>query len=219
MTELLNNPFILIAVGAVIGTAIGFYAAQSYFQSSPSICSGDYLKAKSKIISHARAKEMFDSYTSRRAELIERSEGNSFSATRFGSLKFTVMKDYVDYLTCIDSRLRSSGHTGIESVRIYFANYPDQFANGDEMHSVTIDGNTHSYARRNTFFMLPTLLDVDSQEKGFKISGDDNDISYQTIENFLKTTRDSATMESESGSLILNEVGLTPPPPEQRTDF
>ena len=223
MKELLFNPVVILAFGITLGIALKHYYNYFSLANGSSNCmQNDFTMAQSKIISPAKAQEMYNSYTTRRASLIEREEGSGFETTRFGTIDFAIIKNYIGYLDCIDSKLRdddTNDTNGIESLRIYFANYPDQFGNGAAMQRASIDGTTYSYAGRNTFFMLPTLISGNQSEKGFMLTGGQNNLEYETIEAFLKDNTDDAIRNSEVGSLILNEVGLTPPPPVHVPEF
>ena len=190
----------------------------------------EYKGAPEQIISAEQAKKIYDTYTERRVGLIKAYEedsaqgGKEFHPTRSGWYDYETIKQYMAY---IEHEAKLAG-VEISGLRFYFANYPEtaQFK----------DDRMKEYPRHNTFFIMPTMS-LDGEDMGFITTGkpDGERKAVLIRDRVLKMTgnRDTTVYRKEKQgvdpkmmvmplmlqegdeerSLILNEAGLTPPPP------
>jgi len=163
-----------------------------------------------KIITLSEAKEMYDTYTTRRVapiETYEKANGNdaNFKAVRYGEWTFAELKEYVAHLETVNSNIKDlPGYSkGIDRVRLYFGAYPNKthLNSGKEIPSE----NNISYAGRSTFFLIPTVLDG-GEQKPFALERDTYNPSILT--NDLTRVVNTGDIDS----LAINEANLTPPP-------
>lgn len=166
------------------------------------------------IIPISRAREMYNEYGSyRRTGLIELHENNiaghtNFKATRYAEFRYEKLKAYMAHLECIDQKLKSNRKQGINHVRIFFANYPSAFSDGTEIKTETYTNDQGdpvevSYAGKNTVILAPTT-NIDNTDQCFQYQENGTGINVA----------DFNTNSAGYSSLILDEAGLTPPPPK-----
>ena len=114
----------------------------------------EVVTAPEQIISIEEAKSMYNTYTERRAGLIQKLE-DSINISRRDTAQFDVARyTYYDYKTIkqylayIEQEAAEAG-VEISSLRFYYSNYPDQekFANGKLV----------VHPRQNSFFIIPAL--------------------------------------------------------------
>jgi len=161
-----------------------------------------------RIIPMVDAKEMYDTYTLKRASIIEDYEnahGNpGFKATRFGEWDFEEFKEYLAYLNTINEAIKQAPQyqNGIAGIRFYFGRYVNgtTMASGNPVHS---EGND-SYSSRTTFFIIPTL------------SINNDRVPFSLVKNtnipVLHSNELSNSNNPNLDSLAMNEANLTPPP-------
>lgn len=193
------------------------------------------VKPPKEIISVEQAKTLFEAYSDRRVPIIQAYEAQqdttSFNATRFGWYDYATLKQYMAY---IEQEADKAG-VEISGISIYLGNYPNQ--------PNFKDGKPIKYPRQNTNFFVPTMK-YDGQDMGFLVRTSEggrkttaimirdivskmpdtspNGSAYvnNKIENKLAGFFMFNLIAQDGGdkSLILNEAGLTPPPPKP-TDF
>jgi len=189
------------------------------------------VKAPEQIISITEAKEDYDNYTKKRAQLIEKIEdpledGSKFIASRYGDYDIETVKNYIAY---VEQEAKEAG-VKVETLRFYFSTYPDKkdFPDHKEV----------KHPRQNSFFILPTMK-VNAMNMGFYIKdlgdgkkeaalirdypgildskmGDTNKENSKSYASFLPTTTSAPIMFSDQ-SLIMNKNNMGPPPYD--TDF
>lgn len=116
-------------------------------------------QAPGQIISVGQAKQMFDSYTTRRVPIIKRYEervdsSQAFDPTRFGEYEYETMKNYMAF---IESEA-ALAKVKIGGLRFYLTNYPAA--------ATFMDGKPVKHPRQNSFILVPTT-DVDGEQQGF----------------------------------------------------
>lgn len=116
------------------------------------------------IISLDESKSLYDNYTKHRWELIqkyemERKSDEEFVPARYSDFDYTTIKQYLAF---VEQEAKEAG-VDVSTLRIYFANYPDQerFPDGEKV----------VHPRQNSIFMVPTMK-VDGQNWGFYIGAD-----------------------------------------------
>lgn len=116
------------------------------------------------IISLEESKSLYDNYTKNRVDMIREYEAgrdsvDEFIPARFSSFSYAEMKQYIAF---VEQEAKEAGVT-VESLRFYFANYPNKpdFPNGKKV----------VHPRQNSVFVVPTM-DVKGQEYGFYIGAD-----------------------------------------------
>lgn len=116
------------------------------------------------IISLEESKSLYDNYTKHRWELIqkyemERKSDEEFVPARFSDFDYATIKQYLAF---VEQEAKESG-VDVSTLRIYFANYPDQerFPDGEKV----------VHPRQNSVFIVPTMK-VDGQDYGFYIGSD-----------------------------------------------
>ena len=190
------------------------------------------VSAPEQIISIEEAKSMYDSYTERRAGMIQKFE-DSINISRKDTAQFDVARyTYYDYKTIkqylayIEQEAAEAG-VEISSLRFYYSNYPDQekFANGKPV----------VHPRQNSFFIIPALeykgdqdafTTEDTGEAGKKrailLTGDLDPYEPDGLgANYQRTKKAHAGVLSvvnytsagyANGSTALNEGNAAPPP-------
>ena len=179
------------------------------------------VKAPEQIISLEESKSLYDNYTRNRAGLIEDFErqqhpDKDFEASRYTAFDYAAIKQYLAF---IEQEADSAG-VDISSLRLYFANYPNEekFPDGKEV----------VHPRQNSIFIVPTI-NVDGKDFGFYIGADgkaklikdavgekgmggtanDNQKAYASFApNF------SAPAWQDGQSLNFNRGNAGPPPPD-----
>lgn len=183
-----------------------------------------------QIISVEHAKEMYESYSSRRLPIIKKYEDSvvpdtaPFTPTRYAEYDLETIKQYVAYV----EYQAKQAQVDVKTLRFYLSNYPnsEKFANGDKVR----------YPRRNSFFVLPTM-DYNGENVGFSIEKFDGKYTAVPI-NKRTTTREkdqnkaqtnpngqlneagflmfysTSAQVGETSSLILNDGNMMPPPGE-----
>jgi hypothetical protein len=162
-----------------------------------------------QLISLETAREYYQNYGTRRVPLIRRyedsvtratdPEGKPFDVARYVSFDYEVLKAYLAYIEQEAARV----NTDIESLRIYFATYPDAA------------GRTHP--RQNSVFLLPAV-EMEEKQWGLFIDGDRPGYLNGSLEVHQGPARAEASMvpappqQGRGGSLILNEGQSSPPP-------
>lgn len=170
------------------------------------------------IISKTQAQELFDNYSKFRVPAIDsleqqRMPKENFKATRFLSIEYQRLKDYIAYV----ENEAQLANVPITNFRIYLATYPEKA----------------KFPRRNTLFILPTTTKNGAEFGFFTLPGEGDSRTAVPINASL--TKDlglaSGLMDrNEAGiipslnsnvlqggnSLILNDMGNSPPP---KTDF
>ncbi|MFI8605594.1 hypothetical protein ACIGCP_14090 [Cellulophaga baltica] len=184
------------------------------------------VKAPEQIISITEAKQDYDNYTKKRAQLIEKIEdpledGSKFIASRYGDYDIETVKNYIAY---VEQEAKEAG-VKVETLRFYFSTYPDK--------KDFPDHKKVKHPRQNSFFILPTMK-VDAMNMGFYIKdlgdgkkeaalirdypgildskmGDTNKKTNKSYASFLTTTTSAPIMFSDQ-SLIMNKGNMGPPP-------
>lgn len=182
------------------------------------------VKAPDQIVSIEEAKNMYNNYTKKRADLIEATEapqedGSKFIASRYGDYDIETIKNYIKY---VEQQADSAG-VKVETLRFYFSTYPDKkdFPNNKKI----------KHPRQNSFFIVPTMK-VDTMNLGFYIKnlGDGKkeaalirDYSYMTDDKMGEAKKHNKSYASiipnftlsssqSNESLILNKGNMGPPP-------
>ncbi|MDO6492331.1 MAG: hypothetical protein ACSHW4_15405 [Cellulophaga sp.] len=170
------------------------------------------VKPPSEIISTKKAQTLFDSYSKRRAPLIQEYEdkldpSTTFDVARYGYYDLETLKNYIAFI----EQEAKKADVKISTLRFYLANYPDS--------------KEYKHPKQNTFFIAPTTT-VDGKEYPFSVITDGKTYKPKFLkDNFIikpfeKTTTEEASFfpnisffnEDDEQSLILNEFGLFPPP-------
>lgn len=196
------------------------------------------VKAPKQIVTVARAKAMFENYTTRRAPLIEKYEDSvdryvkkrkdTFDVARYIYYDYDTIKQYLKYI----EQEAKLANVEISTLRFYFSNYPDKARFPDR------DSIIHP--RQNSIFIMPTLKKGNKDFGFFTRDGEQGErvpvlLTYDLKEyspegmggTLGKDTKSYATFVPDmamSGtkapsvnffigkSLILNEGGGAPPP-------
>lgn len=189
------------------------------------------LVAPKQIISAKEAKTFFDNYTERRVPLIQHYEdsinGDSkkFDVARYVSYDIETMKQYI----ALVENQASQANVKVKSLRIYFANYPNDTG--------------FQHPRQNSIMILPTTTDINDKEAGFYTTGDGQggrkaltirslfkkkedikgmglnaDIRNITHASFASNFFGPASLFQGNQSLIMNR-GQGSPPPKNEGDF
>ncbi|SDE59811.1 hypothetical protein [Cellulophaga baltica] len=184
------------------------------------------VKAPEQIISITEAKQDYDNYTKKRAQLIEKIEdpledGSKFIASRYGDYDIETVKNYIAY---VEQEAKEAG-VKVETLRFYFSTYPDK--------KDFPDHKKVKHPRQNSFFILPTMK-VDAMNMGFYIKdlgdgkkeaalirdypgildskmGDTNKENSKSYASFIPATTSTPIMFSDQ-SLIMNKTTMGPPP-------
>lgn len=122
------------------------------------------VKPPQGIISLDESKSLYDNYSRNRAELIqkhemERDPDGKFEPARFSEFNFAEIKQYMAFI----EQEAKEAKVDISSLRLYFANYPDQ--------AHFPDGRKIVHPRQNSIFIVPTIK-VDGKDHGFYIGED-----------------------------------------------
>ena len=190
--------------------------------------------APRQIISLEKAQKLYGNYTTRRVPLIRKYEDSinmrmadpkmqeeapkKFDVARYGYYDYKTLKQYLAY---IEQETKKTGDS-ISTIRIYFANYPDE------------PGYVHK--RQSSFMLMPTVK-KGGREYAYTISegekpeailiGDDLQAADAAQAFFSETANRKAAEASLlpmlspkplanpfqlGGSLILNESQMVPPP-------
>lgn len=169
------------------------------------------------IISLEESKSLYDNYTKHRWDMIhtyemERKPDEEFVPARYSDFDYATIKQYLAF---VEQEAKEAG-VDISTLRIYFANYPDQerFPDGEKV----------VHPRQNSIFMLPTMK-VDGQNWGFYIGADGKAklIKGAVGETGIGNTSEqgkraqaslvpSISTASEDQSLSLNHGNSEPPP-------
>lgn len=182
-------------------------------------------KPPGQIISEAKATVLYDTYSSNRVPCIDEFENAMLEegqerhvVTRYSAFDYKVIQDYMEY---IEEQATLAG-VEIESLRIYFATYPE----GSEK-----DPN------KNTVFLVPTTK-FGQVNKAFKITEKDGKAVAESIPwnfkrngggamhqeqdegvksqaSFFPVITTNAVLQNGDKSLILNDGNSSPPPPNQ----
>ncbi|KAG1648884.1 Transcription termination factor Rho [Nymphon striatum] len=184
-----------------------------------------------QIISAKEGKMLFDNYEDRRVPLIQNYEdsingdGKAFDVSRYVSYDIETMKNYI----ALVEKEASAAKVSVKSLRIYFANYPDD--------------QSYNHPRQNSIMILPTTTDITGKEAGFYTTGNgDGGRRALTIRSLFPKGEDEKGMGFISNnqqkshaslvpnffapaplfqgdqSLILNRGGNSPPP-KNLSDF
>ena len=188
------------------------------------------VKAPEQIISTNQAQELFDNYSSRRAPLIQKFEDSlnkesRFDVARYGYYDYKTIKKYIAYI----EQEAEKAKVEISTLRFYFGNYPNK--------QKFKDGRAVKHPRQNSFFIVPTLK-KDGKEFPFSVvSNGKENYNAKLLKNnfkiskskevgslFYHNEKSSASifpnffnkpanlLYDDEGSLILNEIGVVPPP-------
>lgn len=176
------------------------------------------VSAPQQIISLEEAKELYDTYTRRRAELILKTEGPDdegipFEPARFAAFDYNTIKQYMAFI----EQEAASANVDISTLRFYFGNYGEKEAGQDK-------------SRRNTVFLVPTTKS-NGQDYGFYIAtGPDGKPLAEPIRNKVGSAEESgmgsrgnsqersyagfakAALLQSGQSLVLNKGNSGPPP-------
>ncbi len=230
-----KNKFFSIITSVFI-FSITFSCVEQTKKSDPYSSSGEEVKAPEQIVSLEQAKKMYDTYTERRAPLIQKYEDSinmgrsEFDVARYTYYDYKTIKQYLAY---VEQEAALAG-VEISTLRFYFSNYPDE--------PTFEDGRRVIHPRQNSFFILPTLQ-KDGEEFGFYTADSDQEgrrnavlISGQLKEYAVLEINDKAEENKKSyagfvplsasfnvtgtnlnyfqgkKSLILNEGSSAPPP-------
>lgn len=171
------------------------------------------------IISLEESKSLYDNYTRNRAVMIEKYEMESspneeFIPARLTSFTYADIKQYMAY---VEQEATEAG-VKIESLRFYFANYP----NNERFP----DGKKIVHPRQNSIFIVPTTI-LDGEEYGFYIGADGKAKPIKNLVGVMKMdSKDKANtsqasfvptlIQDDITSLNLNHGNSNPPP---FTDF
>lgn len=171
------------------------------------------------IISLEESKSLYDNYTRNRAVMIEKYEMESipdeeFIPARLTSFTYAEIKDYMAY---VEQEATEAG-VKIESLRFYFANYPNK--------EHFPDGKKVVHPRQNSIFIVPTTV-LDGQEYGFYIGADGKAKPIKDLVGSMKMESKEGANTSQASmvpypiqdkntSLNLNHGNSNPPP---FTDF
>ncbi|MEX0287894.1 MAG: hypothetical protein AB3N14_02195 [Flavobacteriaceae bacterium] len=178
-----------------------------------------------QIVELKQAKEIYDTYTRRRAGLIEESEGPKPDGSKFDVARYTYY-DYEtvkQYMAFIEQEAKKA-NVKISSLRFYFANYPDS--------TNFMNGNKVVHPRQNSIFLVPATK-KDGLEYPFMVA--DNDGKWEAVlltgqlerygekgmgmqqEGRPKAYAGFApnavlSLDHHEQSLFMNEGGSAPPP-------
>ncbi len=171
------------------------------------------------IISLEESKSLYDNYTKNRVDMIqqfedERESEERFIPARFTSFTYAEMKQYMQY---VEQEAEGAG-VKVESLRLYFANYPNK--------PDFPDGKKVVHPRQNSIFIVPTTI-LDGKEFGFYIDADGKAKPIKGVVGNSETGEKGASDTSQASfapalfqngdkSLNLNHGGSGPPP---ETDF
>lgn len=116
------------------------------------------------IISLEESKSLYDNYTKHRLDIIKEYEMERYPdrmhiPARFSSFSYAEIKQYMAF---VEQEAKEAG-VKVESLRLYFANYPDK--------PDFPDGKKVVHPRQNSIFIVPTM-NVNGQEYGFYIGAD-----------------------------------------------
>ena len=185
-----------------------------------------------QIITLNEAKTMYNLYTERRANLIQKYEDSlniskkdttKFDVARYTFYDYKTIKQYLEY---IDQEASEAG-VEISSLRFYYSNYPDEgkFA----------DGTPIVHPRQNSFFIIPALKQ-NEQEYAFTIEdngeggkkavllnweldpvnpegmGSVDQQSEKAYAGFSLTKPASTITVFRNGGTVLNHGNAAPPP-------
>lgn len=163
-----------------------------------------YAEYETNEIQHIERKLQIEDSTMERSARSNRAKSDFSAHSRFGYYSYEDFKKYMAYLECINAHMESNkkDKIGIKNIRFYFSRYPQKYyAKGSEK---------SRYNNQNSLFILPTTI-IDGVEHGFCINREEGIDQYDSIIDNLEN--------NNAKSLILNEIGLTPPPREELLDF
>ena len=173
--------------------------------------------APEQIISLETARGYYANYSERRAMLIRHYEDSinlargikdSFPVARYVAFDYKVIKEYMAYIEQEAAKVGTEPST----LRIYFANYPDEAK--------------YDHPRQNSLFLIPTA-EVGGTQYGLYINGEKPGYLNWQLQpwqpngmgmNGNPGTRaeasflPAAALQTGGKSLILNEGGSAPPP-------
>ena len=190
--------------------------------------------APKQLISLEKAQKLYENYTTRRVPLIRKYEDSinmvmadpkaqeevpgKFDVARYGYYDYKTLKQYLEY---IEQETAKTGDS-ISTIRIYFANYPDE------------PGYVHK--RQSSFMLMPTVKKggreyayaISEGEKPQAMLIGDNLQVVDASQALLNNPSDRQTAKASllpvaapkppvkpyqlGGSLILNESQMVPPP-------
>ncbi len=171
-----------------------------------------------RIIPIEEAIEMRNEYKTHINPLIESRRATGYTATDFGWIKIQELRDYLALLEEVE---KVNGKK-ISGVRVYFSAYPDAPSFQSSRQQVP-------YEARETFFMVPTVK-VESTSASQQYENLEHlpfcihpvDASNELEGDFVvingllnehdNSSRTTDENYSNKTSLVLNEMGLTPPP-------
>ncbi|MBQ4818755.1 hypothetical protein [Aquimarina sp. MMG016] len=172
------------------------------------------------IITSVQARKLYDNYARKRVKFIDSlvgkgPDGKPFEATRSLFYDLDSLKNYLAYIN------RISKKAGVEpsGLRFYFGVYADDY----------VRRNNKGYAKRQTFFIAPTLpktIEGKTRQVGYTIS-DDFKVEFLTNKIGLDSRTGnvysksklqqaglfnfSAIVDDELNSTLGNEFGSSPP--------
>lgn len=173
------------------------------------------IDAPKNIISIREASAIYDNYTNYRVPAIvqyetqQRAPSEKFEAARFVDFDYQMIKDYIAF---VDKEAENAGVKKVTTLRMYFANYPDETKFKDDKDVV--------HPRQNSIFLLPTMA-ADGGNFGFFIGANGK---AQLIKDMRTNAGDKSdkseasllpsfnTMFYSDQSLILNRGNSGPPP-------
>jgi hypothetical protein len=122
--------------------------------------------APESIISLEQADAIYENYSKHRVEVITqyetqtRAPEQTFIPARFVDFDYQTLKQYLKY---VEQEAKKANVEKISTLRLYFANYPNE--------QKFPDGKRVVHPRQNSIFMLPTM-DINGENEGFYIGTD-----------------------------------------------
>ncbi|TLP77042.1 hypothetical protein [Maribacter sp. ACAM166] len=191
------------------------------------------VKAPNQIVAVPQAKNMYDSYGTRRVPLIQhfedsinrqKKEGKEFDVGRFVYYDYETIKQYLVY---IEQEAEDAG-VEISTLRFYYSNYPDEAVFPNSKDSI-------KHPRQNSIMLSPTYNDgkrdflfyvgqgaqgkqavplSNSFEtiKGYGTNSSENSKAYASFAPNLNTTTSKSAIIQSVKSLTLNRGSGVPPP-------
>ncbi len=211
--QLLRNVTVLATLVSVLISCNETPKEKPQQEEKPGI--GKEIEAPKNIISIKEASAIYDNYTNYRIPAIvefetkQRAPSEKFDPARFVDFDYQMIKDYIAY---VDREAENAGVKKVTTLRMYFANHPNE--------KKFPDGKDVVHPRQNSIFLLPTMA-ADGGNFGFYI-GDNG--KAKLIKN-RGTVLNDGSEKSEASlvpsfntslyantSLILNRSGSGPPP-------
>lgn len=202
------------------------------FTSCKSIYCNTYSGVPKQIISVDQAVEMKNHYKSKIIPLIEAGSEKEYQATEFAWIDLDSLKKYIAYL----DKIQEVNKKNISGIRIYFAAYPEQ-------NTFTSTAQKVLHPGRETVFLAPTIKVPESnlsiqyrnlENLPFYIQPDGKNAligEFVIIEALRYQSDNKMPIESNAGksaegssdetitnstSVILDNLGLVPPPKTTR---